>query len=66
MKVNLLIILIAKPPQLCLSTPDKIVNNGYDVKIVMGLIAGENYEAELKDMYDKYANNLRIICMGIL
>ena len=39
-----------------LSTLDKIVNNGYDVsKIVMGLIAGENYEAELKDMYDKYS-----------
>lgn len=38
-----------------LSTLDKIVKNGYDVsKIIMGLIAGENYNTELKDMYDKY------------
>lgn len=41
-----------------LSTLDSIVENGYDSKkIVMGLIAGETYESELQDMYEKYKDN---------
>ena len=41
-----------------LSTLDSIVKNGYDPKkIVMGLIAGETYESELQDMYEKYKDN---------
>ena len=37
---------------------DSIVKNGYDPKkIVMGLIAGETYESELQDMYEKYKDN---------
>tara|TARA_B110000208_G_scaffold187940_1_gene246736 strand:- start:794 stop:1618 length:825 start_codon:yes stop_codon:yes gene_type:complete len=41
-----------------LKTLDSIVKNGYDPKkIVMGLIAGETYESELQDMYEKYKDN---------
>ena len=41
------------------NTLDEIVKNGYNSEqIVMGMIAGEDYQSELKSLYDSYKNKL--------
>ena len=47
---------------------DETVNNGFpSEKIVMGMISGENYKNELKNVYLKYKEKIwRCFYMGIL